>query len=96
MKPSDIIKKHAVEIKEISQLFGLPRIRVFGSALHQTDTEYSDLDLLVDAPEGTTLLDLIGLQQALEDKFEIPVDVLTEKELPASFREKVIKEAQLL
>lgn len=96
MKPSDIVKQHASEISETTQHFGLTKVRVFGSALHKTDTEGSDLDLLVDAPEGTTLLNLIGLQQALEDKFGIPVDVLTENELPNSFREKVLQEAQPL
>lgn len=37
-------------------------LRVFGSALHGTDNEGSDLDLLVDALPGATLFDLGGLQ----------------------------------
>src|SRR5471032_2055460 len=48
--------------------------RVFGSALLGTDTEGSDLDLLVDALPGATLFDLGGLQAELEDLLGVSVD----------------------
>lgn len=96
MKPSEVINKHSKDILALALQYGLNNVRVFGSSLHGKDTLKSDLDLLVNAPTGTTLLDLIGLQQAIEDEFGIEVDVLTEKELPGSFREQVIAEARLL
>jgi len=68
--------------------------RVFGSVLRGTDTEGSDLDLLVDALPGTTLFDLGGLQQALEELLGVHVDVVTPGDLPARIRAAVLAEAQ--
>ena len=70
--------------------------RVFGSTLHGTDAEGSDLDLLVDALPDTTLFDLGGLQVELEELLGVSVDVLTPEDLPAHFRAKVLAEARPL
>ena len=58
------------------------------------DTEGSDLDLLVDPLPGTTLFDLGGLQDELEQLMGVHVDVLTPKDLPLKFREQVLAEAR--
>ena len=68
--------------------------RVFGSALHGTDQEGSDLDLLVDTLPGTTLFDLGGLQVELEGLLGVSVDVLTLNDLPIKFRDQVLAEAR--
>ncbi|HNN90211.1 MAG TPA: UPF0182 family protein [Giesbergeria sp.] len=68
--------------------------RVFGSALRGDDGDGSDLDLLVDTLPGTTLLDLGGLQDELQELLGVPVDVLTLKDLPAKFRDIVAQEAR--
>ncbi|ESQ80562.1 nucleotidyltransferase family protein [Asticcacaulis sp. YBE204] len=67
--------------------------RVFGSVLKGTDTEASDLDLLVDAPSGTSLFDIAGLQVELEERLGVRVQVLTPQDLPVSFRDQVVREA---
>ena len=61
--------------------------------LRGTDTEKSDLDLLVDLSPGATLIDLDAIQDELQEALGIPVDVLTAKELPSSFRMQVLQEA---
>jgi predicted nucleotidyltransferase len=58
---------------------------VFGSALRGDDAEGSDFDWLVDPTPGVTLFDLGGIQDELEQLFGIPVDVVTPKDLPATF-----------
>jgi len=68
--------------------------RVFGSVLHGTDHDGSDLDLLVDALPGATLFDLGGLQDELESLLGIHVDLLTPSDLPLKFRAKVLTEAR--
>ena len=70
--------------------------RVFGSVLHGTDQEGSDLDLLVDALPGTTLFDLGGLQDELETLLGVQIDVRTPADLPPKFRAQVLAEAQPL
>lgn len=94
MKPSTAITQHQQRIRALTQVHRLTNPRVFGSALHGTDTELSDLDLLVDATPGATLLDLSSLQIALEDLLGVRVDVLTPQDLPIHFREQVLAEAR--
>jgi len=48
MKPSLRVESHRSQIRELIDLFHLTNPRVFGSVLYGSDTELSDLDLLVD------------------------------------------------
>ncbi len=96
MKPSEALKKNRETVLQIAARLGAQNVRVFGSVLHGRDTEESDLDLLVDVPRGTTLLDMVRLQDAVEKELGVPVDVLTALDLPAKFRAQVLQEAQPL
>jgi uncharacterized protein len=68
--------------------------RVFGSVLHGHEKAGSDIDILVDALPGATLLDLGGLQDALQELLGAQVDLLTPADLPEGFRDKVLAEAR--
>ncbi len=57
-------------------------------------TEHSDLDLLVNALPGATLLDLGALQVELEAPPGVKVDLLTPGDLPPRFRDQVLAEAR--
>jgi len=81
-------------VREAVNRFRTVNLRVFGSVLHGTDRDGSDLDLLVDALPGTTLLDLGGLQDDLESLLGVHVDLLIPGDLPLKFRAKVLAEAQ--
>lgn len=96
MKPSTALRAHSNALKTAIRRFRVANPRVFGSVLHGTDVDGSDLDLLVDPLPDTTLFDLGGLQQALEEALGVPVDVRTPGDLPERFREAVLKEAQPL
>ncbi len=48
MKPSEALARHRAAIYRVVESHHARNPRVFGSALHGTDTEQSDLDLLVD------------------------------------------------
>ncbi|NOU21144.1 MAG: nucleotidyltransferase family protein [Methyloglobulus sp.] len=94
MKPSAALSIHRNAVRELTARFRSANPRVFGSALHGTDADGSDLDLLVDALPGATLFDLGGLQDELERLLGVPVDLLTPSDLPPRFREQVLSEAQ--
>lgn len=94
MRPSEAISKHRALILEAARAVKATSVRVFGSAARGDDTERSDLDLLVEVPKGTTLLDMVGLQQQLESALGLKVDVLTPLDLPARIRERVLAEAR--
>ena len=72
------------------------RSRVFGSVLTGTDTEGSDLDLLVDRGERTTLFTIARLEHQARELLGNPVSVLTPGFLPLKFRDWVLREAQPL
>ena len=94
MKPSDILNAKRSLIRATVMRYRTTNPRVFGSVVHGTDKEGSDIDLLVDALPGATLFDLGGLQDELETVLSTRVDLLTPADLPAKFRAKVLSEAQ--
>lgn len=96
MKPSTALARSHATIRETVARFRVTNPRVFGSVLHGGDTDASDLDLLVDALPGTTLLDLGGLQDELETTLGVRVDVRTPGDLPDAIRERVLAEAKPL
>lgn len=96
MKPSKALQTQLNALRGAAKQFRVTNPRVFGSVARGTDTEGSDLDLLVDPLPETTLFDLGGLQAALEDLLGVPVDVRTPGDLPARFRETVLREARPL
>lgn len=93
MKPSIVLSLKREAIREITSRYRAANPRVFGSVVHGDDHEGSDLDLLVDAMPGATLLDLGGLQDELEELLGIRVDLLTPRDLPLKFRAQVLAEA---
>lgn len=94
MKPSIAIALKRAAVREAAGRFRAANPRVFGSVLHGTDRDGSDLDLLVDALPGATLFDLGGLHAELEALLGVPVDLLTPADLPLKFRDTVLAEAR--
>ena len=94
MRPSVVLDVKRSAIREAASRFRVANPRIFGSVLHGTDQDGSDLDLLVDALPGATLFDLGGLQAELESLLGIHVDLLTPADLPPKFRAKVLTEAR--
>ena len=94
MRPSVVLDMKRNAVREAVNRFRTANPRVCGSVLHGTDRDGSDLDLLVDALPGATLLDLGGLQDDLESLLGIQVDLLTPGDLSPKFRAKVLAEAQ--
>lgn len=55
---------------------GVTRSALFGSYVRGEQTNDSDIDILVDLPKHATLIDLVGLQLALEEKLNKKVDIV--------------------
>jgi uncharacterized protein len=94
MRPSIALDMKRGAVLEATCRFRVANPRVFGSVLHGTDGDNSDLDLLVDTLPGTTLFDLGGLQDTLEALLGVHVDLRTPADLPQKFRAKVLAEAR--
>ncbi|NLG65221.1 MAG: nucleotidyltransferase family protein [Actinobacteria bacterium] len=84
------------EIAQIAAAHGARDVRVFGSTGRGEAHGESDLDLLVEMPEGRSLFDPIALSNDLEDALGIEVDVVTESSLSPYLRERILDEAVAL
>ena len=93
MKPSEALETHGEALRTLVSRYGFSRPRVFGSVLTGTDTEESDLDLLVEPAESTSLFSIAGLQLDAEELLGVAVSVLTPNALPPKFRQRVLKQA---
>lgn len=76
----------------ILRRFGVSRAGVFGSRARGEEGASSDLDILVDLTDGSTLLDLVGLQLELGDALGISVDAHTYRSLHPLLRERILAE----
>lgn len=94
MKPSDALNAYRDELRQLALRHGVLQPRIFGSALTRTDTEDSDLDLLVDPGAETSLFTLAALQNEAEALMGVTVSVLTPLSLPVEFRNQVLNEAR--
>lgn len=83
-------------IKQIARRHGASKVRIFGSYLHGTQKEDSDIDLLIDLEPGRGLFDLVALKRDLENEIGKHVDVVTEGALSPYLKEDVLREARLL
>lgn len=93
MRPSLALRFHRDAVRQIALQHHVRDVRVFGSVLRGEDTDDSDLDLLVEPTSETTLMDIGAIRYELRKLLGVPVDVLTPKALPDSFREQVLSEA---
>jgi uncharacterized protein len=96
INPSQALAAHRAELQRLSSRHGLSRPRLFGSVLTGTDTEQSDLDLLVDPAESTSLLTLAAFKIDAEKLLGVPASVLTPNALPPKFRSTVLQRARPL
>jgi uncharacterized protein len=96
MKPSTVLATHRAALRQLVSRYDLTHPRVFGSVVTGTDMAGSDLDLLVEPSDSTTLLTIAGLRIDAETLLGVAVDVLTPNGLPPTFRDKVLRQAEPL
>lgn len=95
MRPSEVLEQNRQAIREATKRFNAVNPRVFGSVARGEDGPDSDLDILVDALPGTTLLTLGGLQDTLEQlMIGTSIHLLTPGDFPESIRGRVLREAK--
>ena len=69
------------------------RSALFGSIVRGEATPESDVDILVEFGKEKSLLDLVGLQFALEDVLHKKVDVITYRSVHRLLKDIIFKEA---
>lgn len=85
------------EITLLAAQYGARRIRVFGSVARGEERVDSDIDFLVDFPEGYDLFtQRMPLSEKLMELTGRKVDLIPEHELNRHLRDAVLKEARNL
>ena len=91
--PSQALHRGRAVIRALAARHRTANPRVFGSVLEGRDGADSDLDILVEPTPETTLFDLGGLQDALEEALQVRVDVKTPLDLPPHIRARILEQA---
>lgn len=72
-----LVESRRDEVLEIAARHHASRVRLFGSAARGDDGPDSDIDLLVDFDQGSSLFDLMRMARELEALFGRAVDVVS-------------------
>ncbi len=94
MKPSIAYQQHREAIRQIVERHHAKNPRIFGSVLRGEDTDGSDLDILIDTTEETTLFDVGAIRTELIDLLGVEVDVLTPGALPERWKMEVLSKSR--
>jgi predicted nucleotidyltransferase len=70
------VAAHRGELLDVLRRHGVTNPEIFGSTARGDDHEGSDVDFLVDFAPGTSIIDIIGIQQELEGVLGVPVDLI--------------------
>ena len=82
------------DIHALAAAHGASRIRVFGSVARGEETSNSDVDFLVDLPQGYDMFrQRVALTQKLSDFLQVGVDLVPEHELNRFIKRRVLEEA---
>ena len=78
MLPSELLHAHREEVLTIMGRYPMVSgSRVIGSVARGEDTPESDIDFFIDTAPETTLFDIGGLHEDLEDLLGVPVNIIT-------------------
>ena len=72
----EFVQSMSNEIKAVAFRHNGISVSVFGSVARGEDTPESDIDFLIDFAKGSSLFDIIDIQDELEDLLHCPVDIV--------------------
>ena len=75
--PEVLLEAAAPVLKALALEYGYGQLAVFGSVARGEATPDSDIDLLVEAPEGTSSFDFVWFQQLIEQVLGRGIDLVS-------------------
>jgi predicted nucleotidyltransferase len=73
----DLVRARRDQVKAVAARHHANRVRLFGSVARGEDRPDSDIDLLVDFTEDSSLFDVMHMTEELQDVLGHPVDVVS-------------------
>jgi predicted nucleotidyltransferase/DNA-binding XRE family transcriptional regulator len=90
------LRQHRQALLDAVAAAGGSNVRVFGSAARGEDGPDSDVDLLVDLPEDTSLFAVLALEGTLERILKVKVDLAPATSLKPRVRDEALSDAVAL
>ena len=94
--PGDLVRAAAPVLVDVARTQGFERLAVFGSVARGDARDDSDIDLLVDAPPGAAIKELLALRATFEQILGRSVDLVTYGALKPELDDDLRREAVLL
>lgn len=86
MRKDEVLKLLAQHKPELTRLFGITDLALFGSTVRDEARPDSDIDVLVSFDGPATSKRYFGVQFYLEDLLGCPIDLVTDKALRPQLR----------
>lgn len=93
MNRAQVLERLALSKAELATRYGVTRLALFGSMVHDSARVDSDVDILVSFDGPATSARYFGVQFYLEDLLGRPVDLVTDKALRAELKPFIEREA---
>ncbi|WP_220792970.1 nucleotidyltransferase family protein [Nocardioides stalactiti] len=94
--PDRLVEAAAPVLRRLAEDSGYRRLAVFGSVARREAREDSDIDLVVEAPEGSSTFDFIRFKQLLERVLGREIDLIEYGGLKPKVDDDIRREAVLL
>ena len=94
--PETLLTAAAPILRALAVERGYTRLAVFGSVVRHAARQDSDIDLLVDAPEGTSSFGFIRFKQLIEQVLGREIDLMSYGGLKPTLDDDIQREAVLL
>ncbi|KRA37857.1 MULTISPECIES: nucleotidyltransferase domain-containing protein [unclassified Nocardioides] len=94
--PERLVDAAAPVLRRLAEVEGFGRLAVFGSVARREAVQDSDIDLLVEAPEGTSSFGFIKFKQLLERVVGRQIDLVDYGGLKPRLDDDIRREAVLL
>ncbi len=91
--PEVLVEAAAPILKALAEDHGYSRLAVFGSVGRHQAREDSDIDLLVEAPEGTSSFGFVAFKQLIEQVLGREIDLVSYGGLKARLDDDIRHEA---
>lgn len=79
--------------KELAEMFFVSNILIFGSYANETQTEQSDIDLLIETTKPISLFKFVNLKEYFESVLGKKIDLGTPDSLKSVVKDRILKEA---
>lgn len=91
-----LYRRNQQQVDQVLRQYRIKRLSAFGSRARGDARPDSDLDLVIDPPEDTSLFDLVHIKDALEEAFGVKVNLLTRQGLRERLKRHVEEDGVVL